>query len=77
MTQEGSIWSTDPEENPFYNFVKVYVPYCTSDVHQGNRLQPTDESGGLIFSGHIVIQEVIGMLRSEKQLDSAKERIKI
>jgi len=34
MMREGGFYSRE-NENPFKDFVKVYQPYCTSDIHQG------------------------------------------
>jgi len=34
MMREGGFYSRE-DENPFKDFVKVYQPYCTSDIHQG------------------------------------------
>lgn len=32
--REGGFYSRE-NDNPFKDFVKVYQPYCTSDIHQG------------------------------------------
>ena len=42
MMREGGFYSRD-DENPFKNFVKVYQPYCTSDIHQGTDSQPLSD----------------------------------
>ena len=34
MMREGGFYSRE-NDNPFKDFVKVYQPYCTSDIHQG------------------------------------------
>ena len=50
------ILSPDPQINPhFYNWNKVELHYCTSDVYQGNGSQ-TSQEGKLIFRGsHTVV----------------------
>jgi hypothetical protein len=44
------LWDRSPGTvNPFRNYTFVYIPYCTGDLHQGNRVDPTT---GLQFVGH-------------------------
>jgi len=74
ITRRGAFWSPDPADNPFYNFVKVFVPYCSSDIHQGDN-GPDGETGGMIFAGRRNINELIAMLRFEYNFDSAKKVI--
>jgi hypothetical protein len=35
---DAGIWETDNPENPFANYSQVLVPYCTGDVHLGDRV---------------------------------------
>ena len=70
----GAFWSPNADENPFYNFVKVFVPYCTSDIHQGNR-DASEESGNFYFTGKRNTAELVEMLRFEYNIDSAKKVI--
>lgn len=41
--------------NPFYQYVQVFVPYCTGDAHLGNHADTTDGThrthSGITFSG--------------------------
>ena len=47
--REGGFYSRD-DENPFKNFVKVYQPYCTSDIHQGIDSQQIVSSDPIVLS---------------------------
>ncbi len=58
LNLEG-IFSLDLEQNPvFANFNHVYIPYCSSDSHYGDRAAE-DESFGYHFKGAKIIQAVI------------------
>lgn len=50
---EGSAFSEDILTNPaFYDWTKVYVPYCDGSEHQGSREQPVSYKGrDLYFRG--------------------------
>ena len=44
--------SDDPLENPdFAHAHRVFVPYCSSDVHSGQRTATSNDTFGYYFSG--------------------------
>eukprot|EP00041_Stephanoeca_diplocostata_P015963 m.310091 g.310091 ORF g.310091 m.310091 type:complete len:105 (-) comp20207_c0_seq14:2094-2408(-) len=43
--------STD-ERNPFRDWNLVFAPYCSGDMHSGQRTEATNETFGLYFSGY-------------------------
>jgi hypothetical protein len=38
----GGIWNTQRADNPFQNYSWIVVPYCTGDVHIGDRVARED-----------------------------------
>lgn len=38
-TGEDGVWDFDNPQNPFADYSFVFVPYCTGDVHLGNKTQ--------------------------------------
>ena len=40
--KNGGIWNTARTDNPFVNFSWIVVPYCTGDVHIGDRVARED-----------------------------------
>lgn len=46
-----SIFDDGDAQNPFRGWNKVYVPYCTSDVHAGDAVQTFTNSGTMHFKG--------------------------
>lgn len=56
----------DPDctANPdFCTWTKVYIPYCTGDMHSGTQLEPSPALGGFYFSGHLQIAGVVADLK--------------
>jgi hypothetical protein len=52
-SQNDNLLSADPAVNPvFYDAHKIYIPYCTGDVHGGTRSAPLNASWPFFFSGH-------------------------
>ena len=53
-----SLLSNDPR-NPFSGWSRVFVPYCSGDMHTGMRTKATAETFGLYFSGfHIAMASI-------------------
>lgn len=59
-----SFTSSDPA-NPFAEWNKVFVPYCSGDMWSGQRMMATDETFGLFFAGHLVVEATIDWLSHE------------
>ena len=73
-SQGYGLLSTDCSANPgFCNATRVFVNYCTGDLHQGNRTAPTAASWGLIFDGHANFAAIIDDLESAHGLGAATE----
>ncbi|CAH0553024.1 unnamed protein product [Brassicogethes aeneus] len=54
----GGILSANMEENPFWwNANHVFIPYCTSDIWSGTRIQSTNEM--FSFMGSSIVQQAI------------------
>ena len=51
--------STDCGENPdFCSWSKVYIPYCTGDMHSGTQMEPNPALANYYYSGHLQIAGV-------------------
>lgn len=53
----GGVFNLDNPENPFQDYTMVFVPYCTGDVHSGNRVETYSLDSGKNFDiyhrGHV------------------------
>jgi hypothetical protein len=69
----GGIMSDDPEENPFANWTRVYLPYCNQDVFAGGGVD--EELGDLVLPRHgsVNLRAAVQMVRDVlwKKLDEA------
>ena len=36
LEKDDGFWSINPNENPFADYFKVYIHYCSSDDFSGN-----------------------------------------
>ena len=55
----GNIFSEKEGENPgMYNYYKVFVHYCTSDLYAGRR-DADEASGNYTFHGKYVVEAVV------------------
>ena len=63
LQMKNGIWSKE-QENPFANFFKIFHPYCSSDIHQGDS-GPSDETGGFHFQGKNILQNVLDTLKQK------------
>ena len=56
--------SDDASVNPhFHDWNKLFVPYCSADMHSGTRLTPSHALGGGYFAGHNLINATLAQLR--------------
>ena len=53
----------------------VGVPYCSQDLHSGQRTTASDETWGLYFSGHLILEAILDDLDKKYDLNSASEII--
>lgn len=53
----------------------VGVPYCSQDLHSGQRTTTSDETWGLYFSGHLILEAILDDLDKKYDLNSASEII--
>eukprot|EP00929_Paragymnodinium_shiwhaense_P115841 TRINITY_DN8499_c0_g5_i1.p1 TRINITY_DN8499_c0_g5~~TRINITY_DN8499_c0_g5_i1.p1 ORF type:complete len:506 (-),score=83.73 TRINITY_DN8499_c0_g5_i1:221-1738(-) len=57
---------SDCSANPdFCSWSKIYIPYCTADMHSGTRREGMPSLGGYFFSGH---NNVVALLQDMKRL---------
>ena len=58
--------------NPFANFTRIFVPYCSGDVHLGTRLEVVSPSAfPFYFSGHLIVAAVVQHLKESEGLGAA------
>jgi len=71
------ILSGDPVANPdFYDSHRVYIPYCSGDVHAGQRLAATKETWGFYFSGRINFMKILDFLLANSAIGPALKNAK-
>ena len=52
-----------PSANPdFHDWAKLFLPYCSADLHSGTRMTRSAELGGWYFAGHNLIAGSIAQL---------------
>jgi len=77
MGGRASVWSPLPEENPaFHDWFKVWVPYCSSDEHAGNR-DASAETANLHFNGKNIVSDVVDQLMAHPLAGQTIEKIVI
>ena len=59
MTGGDNVVSGDSSVNPFANFTRIFIPYCSGDLHLGQRNSTVSESFPYRFSGHLIIAAAI------------------
>ena len=66
-----SLLSSD-QRNPFRNVNRVFVPYCSGDMHAGQRTAPgpNNSTWGLYFSGYHNIQATVRYLSTRYKLNT-------
>lgn len=70
-TDNDNVLSGDPSINPFASFTRVFVPYCSGDVHLGTRTAPVSPDFPFYFSGHHIVSAVITHLKEVTTLSTA------
>ena len=69
MEGEAVVFSASSEVNPaFASYIKVYVPYCSSDEHSGNK-EASEETGNFHFNGRNIVSAVVDDLHATGMLD--------
>ena len=64
MEGEAVVFSASSEVNPaFAGYIKVYVPYCSSDEHSGNK-EASEETGNFHFNGRNIVSAVVDDLHA-------------
>merc|ERR1711872_557822 len=77
MGGRASVWSPLPEENPaFHDWYKVWIPYCSSDEHAGDRVASA-ETANLHFNGKNIVADVIDQLMAHPLAGQEIEKIVI
>ena len=60
----GSPMDPSPIANPdFYDWAKVFVPYCSADLHAGMGFERSAPLGGWYFAGHNLLAGALAQLR--------------
>jgi len=73
----NSIFNEGQDRNPaFYDFAKIYVPYCTSDLHSGSR-EASSATKGRVFYGKHVVEAVIDDLIANSWIKEAEKVVMI
>jgi len=73
----NSIFNEGQDRNPaFYDFAKIYVPYCTSDLHSGTR-EASSATKGRVFYGKHVVEAVIDDLIANSWIKEAEKVVMI
>ena len=68
MEGEAVVFSASSEVNPaFAGYIKVYVPYCSSDEHSGNK-EASEETGNFHFNGRNIVSAVVDDLHATGML---------
>jgi len=77
MKETEGIWSSNQEENPaFYDYNKIYVPYCSSDVWTGAGAQLSD-SRNFTFHGHYIVEAVVEDILKEWNIQQLQQLVLI
>lgn len=60
----GSPMDPSPSANPdFHDWAKLFVPYCSADLHSGTRTERSAALGGWFFSGHHLLAGALAQLK--------------
>ena len=75
--QDKTSFSKDPEENPaFHSFLKVYAPYCSSDVYSGTRNATYGNKRNFYFHGkHIIDALVKDIIKNKPGIENMKQLV--
>ena len=62
--------SSSADSNPdFHDWAKLFLPYCTADMHSGRRRTPDAALGGFHFAGHNLIVGSLQHLRNSSGVE--------
>lgn len=68
--------STDCTNNPtICTYNHVDIPYCTQDLHSGQRSEAYEATWGLYFSGYLLLVDILNQLDAKYNLNEASEII--
>jgi len=71
LEKTDGLWSNNPNENPFADYFKVYVHYCSSDDYSGTR-GASRTTGNLFFHGKHILTSTLQDLVSRFGIDRAE-----
>jgi len=72
LSLPDNVLSSNCTVNPIWcNAMRVFVPYCTGDVHLGGRTSSNNDTWGLYFSGRPNFETFVSMLK-ERGMDEAE-----
>jgi len=75
--KSDAVLSNDPAINPdFYDAYRIYIPYCTGDIHSGQRVNATEQTWGLYFSGHVNFVRIIDLILEDQTYGPALKNAK-
>lgn len=72
---EGLFFASGEASNPFSGYTRVYLPYCSQDLHSGTRTTNSSDTFGLYFSGHLIFASLLDDLTAWHGLAAATEFI--
>jgi hypothetical protein len=62
----NNLLSGDASINPFAAWTRVFVPYCSGDVHSGTRTAVVSPALPFFFSGHLTVAAVVAYLSASR-----------
>jgi len=71
LEKDEGFWSNNPSENPFADYFKVYVHYCSSDDFSGTR-GASRSTGNLFFHGKHIVTSTLQDLVARFGIDRAE-----
>jgi len=71
LEKDDGFWSNNPNENPFADYFKVYIHYCSSDDFSGTR-GASRSTGNLFFHGKHIITSTLQDLVARFGIDRAE-----
>lgn len=72
---EGVFYASALSSNPFSGYTRVYLPYCSQDLHSGTRTVASPTTFGYYFAGHLIFRAVIDALVANHGFGAATEVI--
>ena len=74
--EEAVFYASALPSNPhFSGWNRVYVPYCSQDLHSGTRTVTSPDTFDFYFSGHLVFEAVLDALSANYGFSSSSEVI--